>query len=93
MNFRLILQGVRYERCEPVTQKQSLTVGFRLREKRQQQLSVRRPDLLDAENTERLSYIEHFSDGWGFFETPASQCSRETGDLPVKNFPAGSPRL
>ena len=90
MKFRLILQGVRYERREPVTQKQPLTVGFRLREKRQQQLSVLRPDLFDSENMERLSHIEHFGDRWGFFETPASQCSRQAGNLSVKNLAAGS---
>jgi hypothetical protein len=84
------LQGVRDERREPVTQKQPLTVGFRLREKRQKQLSVLWPDLFDAENMERFRHIEHFGNGWGFFETPASQGSRQASNLSVRNLAAGS---
>src|SRR5262249_32769760 len=63
---------------------------FSLREKRQQQFSVLGEDLLDSENAQCLSHIQHFRNGWRLFQTPSSQRARQPSDLPVKSLRVAS---
>jgi hypothetical protein len=60
------MNRVCHESGEPIAQKQTLPVGFRLCNQWEKQIAMFRPDFLDTQDFQRLRHIEHFRDGGRF---------------------------